>query len=101
MHLKAGTQLRSQVCTTHVMVIRAGDADVDLRCGGEPMTADTPAELGTPKDGLDGGSKLGKRYVSPGDGGLEVLVTKPGAGTLSQGLEPLVVKDAKPLPSSD
>jgi hypothetical protein len=30
-----------------------------------------------------------------------VLVTKPGQGTLALGGEPLVLKEAKPLPASD
>jgi hypothetical protein len=33
--------------------------------------------------------------------GLEVLVTKAGQGALSVGGDPLLQKDAKPLPSSD
>jgi len=32
---------------------------------------------------------------------VEVLVTKPGAGTLAIGTTPLVLKDSKPLPASD
>ena len=42
---------------------------------------------------------MGKRYVD--DGGAEVLVTKAGAGTLSVGEAPLMLKEAKPLPASD
>jgi hypothetical protein len=45
------------------------------------------------------GSLMGKRYVD--DNGAEVLVTKAGAGTLTIGLTPLRVKEAKPLPASD
>ncbi|MBB4944175.1 hypothetical protein FHR32_008578 [Streptosporangium album] len=47
-----------------------------------------------------GGTALGKRYVDL-TCGLELLCTKPGKGTLSVSTEPLTVKDAKPLPSSD
>jgi hypothetical protein len=43
---------------------------------------------------------LGKRYVDTG-GTLELLCTKAGAGTLAVGGEALVLKSAKPLPSSD
>jgi hypothetical protein len=46
------------------------------------------------------GTLLGKRYADPASG-LEVLCTKAGEGSLSIGDEPLAVKDAKPLPSSD
>ena len=43
---------------------------------------------------------MGKRYTED-TGALEVLVTKPGAGTLAIGTTPLVLKDSKPLPASD
>lgn len=101
MQLKPGTQMRSQVCATAVMVIRPGSGDIDLRCGGAPMSADDAAAPGIPEPGLDGGSQLGKRYVAVDDVSLELLVTKAGAGTLSVGTEPLQLKEAKPLPSSD
>ena len=37
--LKAGTRLRSNVCTTEAMVVAAPTGDVDLTCGGAPMAA--------------------------------------------------------------
>ena len=43
---------------------------------------------------------MGKRYVTE-DESLELLCTKPGAGSLAAGEAPLNVKGAKPLPSSD
>ncbi len=46
------------------------------------------------------GTLLGKRYGDRGPG-LELLCTKAGEGSLSLGDEPLPLKDAKPLPSSD
>lgn len=101
--LKPGARLRSQVCSTEVIVVRLPASALDLRCGGVPMVA-----LGTdvadgqqPAPGLDAGSQLGKRYTAADDEGLEILVTKAGAGTLSAGDAPLVLKQAKPLPSSD
>jgi hypothetical protein len=42
----------------------------------------------------------GKRYADE-DLGLELLCTKAGEGWLSVGDRPLLVKGAKPLPSSD
>ena len=39
MPYKPGTKLRSVADTTEVVVIRAPAQDVDLRCGGHPMTA--------------------------------------------------------------
>lgn len=100
--LKVGARLRSQVCDTEVIIVRLGDPSVELTCGGHPMLGlgEEAGATVAPKDGLDGGSLLGKRYTAP-DTDIEVLVTKAGTGTLGLGTEPLVVKDAKPLPSSD
>ncbi len=42
---------------------------------------------------------MGKRYVD--ESGAEVLVTKPGAGSLSVGDIKLTLKEVKPLPASD
>jgi len=102
--LKPGTRLRSQVCTTEVIVVRPAADDIDLRCGGQPMVkvgADVAAG-GTPAPGFDEGTLLGKRYTTDDpDGTLELLATKGGGGTLSAGEVPLVLKEAKPLPSSD
>jgi hypothetical protein len=47
-----------------------------------------------------GGTLLGKRYADD-DAGLELLCTKPGAGSLWLGPAPLAFKQAKALPSSD
>ena len=100
--LRTGARLRSQVCTTEVIVVRPGAGSVFLTCGGQAMVdlADT-SEAGTPAAGLDGGSLLGKRYTATADDTLELLVTKAGAGTLGDGDTPLVLKEAKPLPASD
>ncbi len=102
MQLKPGLRLESATCDAQVVVVKApaGDADVDLRCGGEPMR-----ELGTGGERLpisaEGDSTaLGKRYADD-DLGLELLCSKPGAGALSLGDQPLLIKGAKPLPSSD
>ena len=46
------------------------------------------------------GTLLGKRYAHEASG-LEVLCTKPGEGGLTVGTDPVPVKAAKPLPSSD
>jgi hypothetical protein len=39
MQLRAGQRLKSTACDTEVVVVRAPDGDVDVRCGGEPMVA--------------------------------------------------------------
>jgi hypothetical protein len=100
--LKAGTRLKSPVCSTEVMVIAAPDGDVDLRCGGAPMIdmqADAPSDASLSPDAANG-TAMGKRYVSE-SGDLELLCTKPGDGSLGLGDTLLNTKDAKPLPSSD
>ncbi len=102
MELRPGLRLESATCNTQVVVVKApkDTVEVDLRCGGEPMR-----ELGTGGEQLtltiDGDAALlGKRY-SEDDLGLEVLCTQGGAGTLSVGDQALLIKGAKPLPSSD
>jgi hypothetical protein len=100
--LKPGSRLRSSVCSTEVMVVMAPSGDVDLTCGGAPMAdlAGAPEPTGSPQADLAGGTQMGKRYVNEA-GDLELLCTKPGAGTLAVGTTALGLKGAKPLPSSD
>jgi hypothetical protein len=101
--LKTGSRLKSQVCDTQVIVVRAPATDVDLTCGGHPLV-DVKADgaEGLPLDPAHaGGSPMGKRFTHPTVDGLEVLVTKAGAGSLADAGILLVVKDAKPLPASD
>jgi hypothetical protein len=101
MELKAGSRWRSAVCDTEVVIVRAPGSDVSLECGGAPMVphdADKPG--GDVDPSFAGGTQMGKRFADP-DSGLEVLATKGGAGSLSLNGEPLNLKDAKPLPSSD
>jgi hypothetical protein len=102
-HLKPGQRLRSQVGTTEVIIVRAPKTELDLECGGRPMIdlTESAAADAVPAPGLDTGSELGKRYTAPDDDAVEVLVTVAGAGTLSSGTTPLVVRATKPLPSSD
>ena len=100
--LKAGTRLRSAVCSTEVMVIAAPADGVDVRCGGTPMIGmDEQSPEGAALDtAASAGTQLGKRYVNEG-GDLELLCTKPGEGSVAVGETALVLKEAKPLPSSD
>lgn len=101
MNLKPGMRLRSAVCDTEVVVVVARQVEVDLRCGGQPMTPVTdeasPAGLAMTDTT---GTLLGKRYAHE-VAGIEVLCVKPGAGGLSVGDDPIPIKAAKPLPSSD
>lgn len=99
--LKAGTRMRSTVCETQVVVVRAPQQGVDIECGGAPLVTDMDgAPAGEPASGLDGGTLIGKRYVDE-EAGLELLCTKAGTGSLTCNGSVLAVKDAKPLPSSD
>jgi hypothetical protein len=102
MELKPGQRLESATCDAQVVVVRApgGGEDVDVRCGGEPMR-----ELGSggdrlPLSGEGDATLLGKRYEEA-ELGLELLCTQGGNGALTVGDTPLLVKGAKPLPSSD
>ncbi len=101
MKLRPGMRLQSVTCDTNVIVVRAPADDVDLRCGGAPMVAVGEAFDKQPLADADGpGTLMGKRYGSD-ESGMELLCTKPGKGTLSVGAEPVPVKEAKALPSSD
>lgn len=102
MELKNGSRLRSQVDATEVIVVKAVAGDTDLSCGGHPMVelTTTPTPGLSIKDGLDGGTQMGKRYTNA-EGQLELLVSKKGTGTLALDGEPLELKQAKPLPASD
>lgn len=102
MELKPGSRLESATCDAQVVVVKApkDGGDVDLRCGGEPMRP-----LGEGGDRLPISFEgeptlLGKRYADD-DLGLELLCSAAGDGALSLGDTPLLVKGAKPLPSSD
>ena len=101
MELKPGLRLQSVTCDTQVVVVKAPPGDVDVRCGGSPMV---PHGEDAPRQELGGddaeGTAPGKRYTN-GDGAIELLCTKAGAGSLRVDGEPLTLKDAKPLPSSD
>lgn len=100
--MKPGTRLASQVCSAEVVVVRVGSPDAELTCGGLPMVAPTPLPSGRPVAADESGPapELGKRYVAADDS-LEVLVVKAGTGGLAVGGQPLELKQAKALPSSD
>jgi hypothetical protein len=100
--LKAGTRLKSAVCSSELMVVVASEADVTLTCGGVPvveLTADAPAGVAIDAEQKQG-TQMGKRYTNEA-GDFEVLCTKPGEGGLAVDGDALKIKGAKPLPSSD
>jgi hypothetical protein len=102
MKLRAGQKLHSAVCDAQVVVVKAPADEVELGCGGAPLLDDGQQADGAPvlDPSLGDGPLLGKRYADD-DLGLELLCTRPGAGALTIEGRPLLVKGAKPLPSSD
>ncbi len=101
MQLKPGSRYRSNTCAGEFVVVKAPADDVDLRCGGVAVVSiDEPGGAGTPAAPFNEGTMVGKRYTDEGET-LELLITKAGDGSLSVGDAAMVVKGAKPLPSSD
>jgi hypothetical protein len=107
--VKPGDHLRSRVCTTEVIVVRAAGVDTAIACGGEPMVGQdepvTPAANGGNGAGTNGaddapGTLLGKRYADD-EFGLELLCVKGGSGQLSVAGSVLRPREARPLPASD
>jgi hypothetical protein len=102
--MKAGSRWRSAVDGTEVIVVRAPADPMSLECGGAPMV-EMAAAGDSPTGDIDpafaDGTQLGKRYTDDGDAGIEVLCTKAGEGSLAIDGRALVLKEAKPLPSSD
>jgi hypothetical protein len=101
MELRAGQKLHSAVCDAQVVVVKAPSQPVELGCGGAPLLADGESADGAAlDDSLGDGPLLGKRYADE-DLGLELLCTRAGKGALTVDGRPLLLKGAKPLPSSD
>jgi hypothetical protein len=100
--LSIGARLRSQVDDTELVVIRAPAREVEIRVGGSPVVPHSaePTPGHEPESDKSAGTQLGKRYVNTSRD-LELLVTKPGSGTLEADGVRLVTQTAKALPSSD
>jgi len=103
MPMIVGSRWRSNSGGVELVVVRPPKAEVGLECGGElmePQHSSTlpispPASTASVPD-----IQLGKRYVNQ-TFGIEVLCTRAGTGPLSVSGEPMAMKDAAPLPSSD
>ena len=99
--LKAGAKLKSAVCDTQLMVVKAPAGEYDIRCGGADMLAGTATAEGAQLDpALAGGTLIGKRYVDPEEK-VELLCTKGGKGSVVLNGVAMEIKQAKQLPSSD
>ena len=99
--LKAGSRLKSAVCSSELMVVVAPAGDVTLTCGGAPVIDLGEDAAGGEIDAAHkNGTQMGKRYTNEA-GDIEILCTKPGEGSLAVDGTALEIKGAKPLPSSD
>lgn len=98
--LKAGTKMRSVVCDTQVMIIKGIAGAHELCCGGAPMAGPGEEGSGTLDPDKAEGTTIGRRYVNA-DESLELLIVKPGKGSLFLDGVKLAPKQAKALPSSD
>ena len=98
--LTPGTRLKSTVCTTEIMIIAAPSEDVEIKCGGEPMSQGEDGNGGSVHQDHADGSVIGKRYTNE-EGSLEVLCVKAGEGSLWAGGAAMKVKGATKLPKTD
>jgi hypothetical protein len=101
MFVKSGERLRSQVSEVQVIVLKAPDHEIELTCGGQAMIDVNATPASPAATDVSGATVLGKRYRFDGDGAVEVLVTRAGAGTLAIDGVDLVVAETKALPASD
>ena len=86
--LKAGSRLKSAVCSSELMVVVAPEGDVNLTCGGAPVIelgADGAGEIDADHKG---GTQMGKRYTNEA-GDIEVEADQLGevAGALDLAAE--------------
>ncbi len=95
--MKSGSRVKSVACDCEVVVIRYGGGT--LSCGGAPMS-ESGGDAAALNPEFSAGTMMGKRYVDAA-GTIELLCVKPGKGTLALDGVALLLKEAKPLPSSD
>jgi hypothetical protein len=100
--LKPGDRLRSRVCTTEVIIVKAPKGKAVISCGGQPMAA--AGEQVGPSAALAAmtgpGTLIGKRYADE-EHGLELLCVKGGGGELTVNGHAIRLREARPLPASD
>lgn len=99
--VQVGARLSSVVCGTEVIVISTVEDELDLTCGGAPMSFEgTPVAAGFRLDAnARGGTELGERYISEA-AELVLVCVRSGEGSLAIDGELMGIKGAKPLPSS-
>lgn len=94
--IRVGARFYSATSPVEIIIVRA--AQVDLQCGGAPMS-DAPTGASAPAESGET-LQLGKRYEDV-HSGLLVMCTKGGAGPVTADGRALALVSAKPLPSSD
>jgi hypothetical protein len=99
--LKPGMRLRAASSTAEVIVVRLPSdptAAIDVLIDDAPLTDEQPDAATPTQEGP--AIELGKRYVDDATG-IELLCARAGTGTLSCNGHVMVLRSAKPLPSSD
>ena len=83
-------------------MVAVPEGGAEITCGGTPMipVGEEPPAGATLSPDAAKGTQIGKRYTNEA-ADVELLCTKPGEGSLGLADTPLVIKAAKPLPSSD
>ncbi len=99
-NIKAGMKLSSAVCQAQIMVLKVPDSELEITCGGSPMSVNAVETKSAINPDLAGGLLVGKRYVDESES-MEFLCTRGGDGTLQVNGVSLDIKQAKALPSSD
>ena len=100
MEIKAGTRLACPGSTVELVVVRPPSAPVSLACGGVGFVPLAEVTRDAAQAVTGDGPQIGKRYVDE-DSGVEVLCSKAGPGALTCDGRDMLLKDTKPLPSSD
>lgn len=101
MRLTPGMELQVEGGAARFVVIRPGDGELQIRCGGRAVVPAAEHEAADGAEPADGEMVLlGKRYVD-GESGVELLCTSPGTGPLTIEGRTVSTKDTKPLPASD
>lgn len=102
MKLSPGIRFKSAVCSFGGVLVKAPTVGEKILCGSQSVLGlDEPVpDIAKLTSAEEGSPSIGKRYVDEVSG-LEVLCTKPGFGQLSFEGRVLLLKQPKPLPSSD
>ena len=100
MSVKPGMRLFGTTYDTQVIIGRACNGEIDLRCCAAPIREGRPDASGATSDPGGGPTQLGKRYVDD-EAGIELPCSKAGGVPLTWGGRPMGMKAPKVLPASD